>query len=163
MAKTVSFISRRFGKYSPWSLKEYEAMDGFKALKKALTMDPTHIANLLSDNGVQGRGGAAYDMGLKWRQAREEQAPLKCVVCNADEGEPGTFKDRELIKRDPFQLIEGMSIAGWAVDAQDGYLYLREEYSHLRPVLKNAIRACEDAGYLGENILGSGLNYRIHL
>ena len=163
MAKTVSFISRRFGKYSPWSIKEYEAHDGFKALRKALTMDPTDIANLLSDNGVQGRGGAAYDMGLKWRQAREEKAPLKCVVCNADEGEPGTFKDRELIKRDPFQLLEGMIIAGWAVDAQDGYLYLREEYSHLRPVLKNAIRECEKAGYLGENILGSGLNYRIHL
>lgn len=163
MAKTVQFISRRFGKYSPWSIKEYEAHDGFKALRKALTMDPTDIANLLSDNGVQGRGGAAYDMGLKWRQAREEKAPLKCVVCNADEGEPGTFKDRELIKRDPFQLLEGMIIAGWAVDAQDGYLYLREEYSHLRPVLKNAIRECEKAGYLGENILGSGLNYRIHL
>ena len=163
MANTVQFISRRFGKYSPWSLKEYESHDGFKALKKALTMDPTDIANLLSANGVQGRGGAAYDMGLKWRQAREEKAPLKCVVCNADEGEPGTFKDRELIKRDPYQLIEGMIIAGWAVDAQDGYLYLREEYSHLRPVLKNAIRACEQAGYLGENILGSGLNYRIHL
>lgn len=163
MAKTVSFISRRFGKYSPWSIKEYEAHDGFKALRKALTMDPTDIANLLSENGVQGRGGAAYDMGLKWRQAREEKAPLKCVVCNADEGEPGTFKDRELIKRDPFQLLEGMIIAGWAVDAQDGYLYLREEYSHLRPVLKNAIRECEKAGYLGENILGSGLNYRIHL
>ena len=163
MAKAVQFISRRFGKYDPWSLKDYETHDGFKALRKALTMDPTDIANLLSDNGVQGRGGAAYDMGLKWRQAREEKAPLKCVVCNADEGEPGTFKDRELIKRDPFQLLEGMIIAGWAVDAQDGYLYLREEYSHLRPVLKNAIRACEEAGYLGENILGSGLNYRIHL
>lgn len=163
MAKTVQFISRRFGKYSPWSIAEYEAHDGFKALRKALTMDPTDIANLLSENGVQGRGGAAYDMGLKWRQAREEQAPLKCVVCNADEGEPGTFKDRELIKRDPFQLLEGMIIAGWAVDAQDGYLYLREEYSHLRPVLKNAIKECEKAGYLGENILGSGLNYRIHL
>ena len=163
MAKTVSFISRRFGKYDPWDIKDYEAHDGFKALRKALTMDGTAIANVLSDNGVQGRGGAAYDMGLKWRQAREEKAPLKCVVCNADEGEPGTFKDRELIKRDPFQLLEGMIIAGWAVDAQDGYLYLREEYSHLRPVLKNAIRACEEAGYLGENILGSGLNYRIHL
>ena len=163
MAKTVQFISRRFGKYSPWSIKEYEAHDGFKALRKALTMDPTDIANLLSDNGVQGRGGAAYDMGLKWRQARDEKGERKCVVCNADEGEPGTFKDRELIKRDPFQLLEGMIIAGWAVDAQDGYLYLREEYSHLRPVLKNAIRECEKAGYLGENILGSGLNYRIHL
>ena len=163
MAKTVQFISRRFGKYDPWDIKDYEKHDGFKALRKALTMDGVAIANVLSDNGVQGRGGAAYDMGLKWRQAREEQAELKCVVCNADEGEPGTFKDRELIKRDPFQLLEGMIIAGWAVDAQDGYLYLREEYSHLRPVLKNAIRECEKAGYLGENILGSGLNYRIHL
>ena len=146
MAKTVQFISRRFGKYSPWSLKEYETHDGFKALRKALTMDPTDIANLLSANGVQGRGGAAYDMGLKWRQAREEKAPLKCVVCNADEGEPGTFKDRELIKRDPFQLLEGIIIAGWAVDAQVGYIYLREEYSHLRAVLKNAISQCEKAG-----------------
>lgn len=161
--KEVKFISRRFGQYDPWSLKEYEEHDGFKALRKALTMDPTDIANLLSDNGVQGRGGAAYDMGLKWRQAREEQAERKCVVCNADEGEPGTFKDRELIKRDPFQLLEGMIIAGWAVDAQVGYIYLREEYAHLRAVLKNAIALCEKAGYLGDNILGSGLNYRIHL
>ena len=163
MAKTVQFISRRFGKYDPWDIKDYEKHDGFKALRKALTMDGVDIANVLSDNGVQGRGGAAYDMGLKWRQAREEKAELKCVVCNADEGEPGTFKDRELIKRDPFQLLEGMIIAGWAVNAQDGYIYLREEYSHLRPLLKNAIAACEQAGYLGENILGSGLNYRIHL
>ena len=163
MAKTVQFISRRFGKYDPWDIKDYENHDGFKALRKALTMDGVAIANVLSDNGVQGRGGAAYDMGLKWRQARDEKAPLKCVVCNADEGEPGTFKDRELIKRDPFQLLEGMIIAGWAVDAQDGYIYLREVYSHLRPLLRNAIAACEKAGYLGENILGSGLNYRIHL
>ncbi len=163
MAKAVSFISRRFGKYDPWDIKDYEAHDGFKALRKALTMEGDEIANILSDNGVQGRGGAAYDMGLKWRQARQEKAELKCVVCNADEGEPGTFKDRELIRRDPFQLLEGMIIAGWAVDAQDGYIYLREEYSHLRPLLRSAIAACEKAGYLGENILGSGLNYRIHL
>lgn len=163
MANTVQFISRRFGKYDPWDIQDYEEHDGFRALRKALTMEGTAIANVLSENGVQGRGGAAYDMGLKWRQAREESAPLKCVVCNADEGEPGTFKDRELIRRDPFQLLEGMIIAGWAVDAQDGFIYLREEYSHLRPLLKNAIAACEKAGYLGENILGSGLNYRIHL
>lgn len=163
MAKTVAFISRRFGKYDPWDIKDYEAHNGFKALRKALTMDGVAIANILSDNGIQGRGGAAYDMGLKWRQAREEKGERKCVVCNADEGEPGTFKDRELIKRDPFQLLEGMIIAGWSVNAQDGYIYLREEYSHLRPVLRNAIEQCEKAGYLGENILGSGLNYRIHL
>lgn len=163
MAKTVQFISRRFGKYDPWDIKDYEKNDGFKALRKALTMDGYEIANVLSDNGVQGRGGAAYDMGLKWRQARDEKGERKCVVCNADEGEPGTFKDRELIRRDPFQLLEGMIIAGWAVNAQVGYIYLREEYSHLRPLLKNAIAACEKAGYLGENILGSGLNYKIHL
>ncbi len=163
MAKTVSFISRRFGKYDPWDIQDYEAHDGFQALRRALTMDGYDIARLLSANGIQGRGGAAYDMGRKWTQARDEQGDNKCVVCNADEGEPGTFKDRELLKRDPFQVLEGMIIAGWAVNAQNGYIYLREEYAHLRPVLRNAIKQCEEAGYLGENILGSGLNYRIHL
>lgn len=163
MAQTVSFISRRFGKYDPWDIKDYEAHDGFQALRRALTMDGYDIARLLSANGIQGRGGAAYDMGRKWTQARDEKGDNKCVVCNADEGEPGTFKDRELLKRDPFQVLEGMIIAGWAVNAQNGYLYLREEYSHLRPVLRNAIKQCEEAGYLGDNILGSGLNYRIHL
>ena len=163
MASTVSFISRRFGKYDPWDLKDYEAHEGFQALRRALTMDGADIAKLLSDNGVQGRGGAAYDMGRKWIQARQEPGENKCVVCNADEGEPGTFKDRELLKRDPFQVLEGMIIAGWSVGANNGYLYLREEYAHLRPLLRNAIDQCEQAGYLGENILGSGLNYRIHL
>lgn len=163
MAKTVSFISRRFGKYDPWSLEEYEKNGGFAALRRALTMDGYDIAKVLSANGIQGRGGAAYDMGKKWTQARDVQAPNKCVVCNADEGEPGTFKDRELLRRDPFQVLEGMIIAGWSVGANNGYLYMREEYSHLRPLLLNAIDLCEKAGYLGENILGSGLNYRIHL
>lgn len=163
MGKTVSFISRRFGKYAPWSLVDYEAKGGFAALRRALTMDGYEIAKILSDNGIQGRGGAAYDMGKKWAQARDVQAPDKCVVCNADEGEPGTFKDRELLRQDPFQVLEGMIIAGWAVNANNGYIYLREEYSHLRPLLQNAIALCEKAGYLGDNILGSGLNYRIHL
>ncbi len=163
MAKTVSFISRRFGKYDPWSLSEYEAHGGIQGLRRALTMDGYEIAKILSANGIQGRGGAAYDMGRKWTQAKDVQAPDKCVVCNADEGEPGTFKDREMLRRDPFQVLEGMIIAGWSVDAKNGYLYLREEYSHLQPLLRNAIRQCEEAGYLGENILGSGLNYRIHL
>ena len=163
MGKTVSFISRRFGKYDPWSLAEYEAHGGFQALRRALTMDGYDIAKILSANGIQGRGGAAYDMGRKWSQARDVDAPDKCVVCNADEGEPGTFKDRELLRRDPFQVLEGMIIAGWSVNARNGYLYMREEYSHLRPLLLNAIDQCEKAGYLGDNILGSGLSYRIHL
>ena len=151
MSKTVCFITRNFGKYDPDSLKGYESIGGFRALRKALTMEGCDIADVLAANGVQGRGGAAYDMGKKWRQAREVPGAHKCVVCNADEGEPGTFKDRELL------------IAGWAVGADNGYIYLREEYSHLRPRLLSAIAQCEAAGYLGEDILGSGLNYRIHL
>ncbi len=210
MSKTVCFITRNFGKYDPDSLKGYESIGGFRALRKALTMEGYAIADVLAANGVQGRGGAAYDMGKKWRQARDVPGAHKCVVCNADEGEPGTFKDRELLTHDPFQLLEGMIIAGWAVGADNGYIYLREEYSHLRPRLLSAIARellthdpfqllegmiiagwavgadngyiylreeyshlrprllsaiaqCEAAGYLGENILGSGLNYRIHL
>ena len=139
MSKTVCFITRNFGKYDPDSLKGYESIGGFRALRKALTMEGCDIADVLAANGVQGRGGAAYDMGKKWRQAREVPGAHKCVVCNADEGEPGTFKDRELLTHDPFQLLEGMIIAGWAVGADNGYIYLREEYSHLRPRLLSAI------------------------
>jgi NADH-quinone oxidoreductase subunit F len=163
LSKTVSFITRNFGRYNPASLASYESIGGFRALRRALTMDGYDIANVLSVNSVQGRGGAAYDMGRKWSQARAVEGEHKCVVCNADEGEPGTFKDRTLIANDPFQILEGMIIAGWSVNADNGYIYLREEYSHLRPLLLSAIEQCEQAGYLGEDILGSGLNYRIHL
>lgn len=163
MGKTVTFLTRNFGKYDPSSLTAYESIGGFTALRKALGLDGYAIADILAENGVQGRGGAAYDMGKKWRQARDVPGDHKCVVCNADEGEPGTFKDRTLLSGDPFQLLEGMIIAGWSVGADNGYLYLREEYAHLRPLLRSAIRQCEEAGYLGENILDSGLNYRIHL
>ena len=164
MGKTVQFISRRFGKYDPFSLSSYETAGGFAALRRALDMTGEEIAAVLMKNKVQGRGGAAYDMGRKWLQAKEVKAPVKCVVCNADEGEPGTFKDRELIRNDPFQIIEGMIIAGWAVDAQEGYIYLREEYVHLRDRLFSAIEQCEKAGYLGENILGKeGFHFDIYL
>lgn len=164
MEKTVKFISRRFGQYDPTRLSSYEAAGGFQALRRALTMDGYEIARILTENGVQGRGGAAYDMGRKWSQAKDVKAEKKCVVCNADEGEPGTFKDRELLKNDPFQLLEGMIIAGWSVDASDGYLYVREEYAHLQPLLRSAIEQCRAAGYLGHDILGTpGFDYDIHL
>ena len=101
MSNRVCFITRNFGKYDPDSLKSYESIGGFTALRKALKMDGNEIADVLAANGVQGRGGAAYDMGRKWRQAREVKGEHKCVVCNADEGEPGTFKDRELLTNDP--------------------------------------------------------------
>ena len=102
-------------------------------------------------------------MGRKWSQARAVERPHHCVICNADEGETCTFKDRELIKNDPFNLIEAIIIAGWAVNAEDGYIYMRSEYSRFRPRLLNAIKQAEENGFLGENILGTGWNYKIHL
>lgn len=164
MAHTVSFMTRNFGKYDRLSIDSYEKIGGFAALKKALSMTGEEIADLLGTCAIKGRGGAGYDMGRKWKQAREVQQDKKVVVCNADEGEPATFKDRTLIENDPFRLIEAMVIAGYSVGAQDGYIYLREEYAHLRPLLQNAIRQTREKGYLGENILGkTGFSYEVHL
>ncbi len=162
-SKTVNYITRNFGKYDINSIESYEKIGGFSALKKAITMDGHDIASVLSLCKIKGRGGAAYDMGKKWHQAKDISSPNKIVVCNADEGEPCTFKDRTLIENDPFRLIEAMIIAGYSVDAENGYIYLREEYSHLRPLLKSAIAQSEKKGYLGKNILGTNFSYYIHL
>lgn len=157
------FITRNFGKYDVFSIDSYLSIGGFSSLKKALKMDKEDIASLITKAGVKGRGGAEYPMGRKWSQARQVTRPHHCVVCNADEGETCTFKDRELITQDPFNLIEAIIIAGWAVDAEDGYIYMREEYAHLCPRLINAIEQARQRGFLGKNILGSGFNYDIHL
>lgn len=164
MTKTVTFMTRNFNKYDVMSIDEYIAIGGFAALKRAITMDGEEIAAEIAACQVKGRGGAAYDMGKKWSQARSEKNPQKVIVCNADEGEPCTFKDRTLIQNDPFNLLEGMIIAGYTMKAQNGYIYMREEYSHLRPILLNAIRQANEKGYLGKNILGvEGFDYQIHL
>ncbi|MFQ9976937.1 complex I 51 kDa subunit family protein [Clostridium cadaveris] len=163
MAKTVKYITKDFGTYDVNSIDSYEKIGGFAALRRATNMDGYDIAKLISLCKVKGRGGAAYDMGKKWSQAKDISAPKKVVVCNADEGEPCTFKDRTIIQNDPFRLIEGIIIAGYSVDAHDGYIYLREEYNHLRPLLLNAINQAEEKGYLGRNILGKDFNFKIHL
>ena len=163
MAKEVHFITANFGKYNPASIDSYLEIGGFNALKKAITMDGEDIATCLAKAKVKGRGGAAYDMGKKWSQSRAVPGADKVVICNADEGEPCTFKDRELIKNDPFNLIEGMIIAGYTVKAKNGYIYLREEYRHLRPVLLNALEQAEARGFLGDNILDTDFSYHIHL
>lgn len=163
MAQTIRFMTRNFDTYDTASIDSYRAIGGFKALKKALSMSGEAIAQVLSDAKIKGRGGAAYDMGKKWAQARAVEADKKVVVCNADEGEPCTFKDRTLIEKDPFNLIEAIAIAGYAVNASDGYIYLREEYRHLRPLLANAIAQAKAAGYLGEAILGKAFRFDIHL
>lgn len=163
MAQTIRFMTRNFDTYDTASIDSYRAIGGFKALKKVLSMSGEAVAQVLSDAKIKGRGGAAYDMGKKWAQARAVEADKKVVVCNADEGEPCTFKDRTLIEKDPFNLIEAIAIAGYAVNASDGYIYLREEYLHLRPLLANAIAQAKAAGYLGEAILGKAFRFDIHL
>lgn len=163
MSQTVQFMSKNFGKYDKNSIASYISVGGFEALKKAMTMQGEEIADLIASYGVKGRGGAAYDMGKKWRQAKEVVSDNKVVVCNADEGEPCTFKDRTLIENDPFRLVEAMIIAGYSVDAQNGYIYMREEYSHLRPLLLNAIEQAKEEGFLGENILGTSFSYNLYL
>lgn len=160
---TASFITKNFGRYNPLSLDSYLSIGGYEALKKALTMDGEDIASLIASVKVKGRGGAAYDMGKKWSQSRAVKKPKKVVICNADEGEPCTFKDRELIKNDPFNIIEGMTICGYVVNAQDGYIYLREEYRHLRRHIQNAIDEAVAKNLLGDNILGTDFSFHIHL
>ncbi|MDD4564699.1 MAG: NADH-ubiquinone oxidoreductase-F iron-sulfur binding region domain-containing protein [Eubacteriales bacterium] len=163
MSKTVSFITENFGKYDPNSIDSYLSIGGFTAVKNALAMSSKEIIEIATKSAVKGRGGAAYDTGRKWSQAASVPGDNKVVICNADEGEPCTFKDRNIIEKDPFRLLEGMIIAGYTVGAQNGYIYLREEYRHLRSLLRNAIQQTMDKGYLGDNIMDSGFSFHIHL
>lgn len=163
MSKTVSFITENFGKYDPNSIDSYLSIGGFTATKKALAMSSNEIIDIAKKSSVRGRGGAAYDTGRKWAQAASVPGDDKVVICNADEGEPCTFKDREILSKDPFRLLEGMIIAGYTVGAKNGYIYLREEYSHLKPLIKNAIQESINKGFLGNNILGTGFSFNIHL
>ena len=164
MTSKVSFLTQNFGKYDPHSIDSYLSIGGFRALRKAVTMDGEDIATLIAENKVKGRGGAEYDMGRKWSQARKVPGNNHIIICNADEGETTTFKDRPLIQNDPFNLIEAMIIAAYVMRATDGYIYMRAEYACFRPLLLNAIRECHRNGFLGKDILGiPGFNYEIHL
>ena len=159
----IKFLTQNFGQYDPSSIDSYLKIGGFEALRRAVSMDGEEIANLIASVKVKGRGGAGYDMGRKWSQARAVKGENKLVICNADEGESCTFKDRELIKNDPFNLLEGMIIGAWAIGAVDGFIYMREEYSHMRPILLHAIAQAKEKGFLGKNILGKGFDFEIKL
>lgn len=146
----------RVGKTDPISLDDYLAHDGFRGLKNALNMVPSDIVKEVTDSGLRGRGGAAFPTGIKWNTVLNAPAEQKYIVCNADEGDSGTFSDRMIMEGDPFVLIEGMTIAGLAVGATQGYIYLRIEYPYAHKALNSAIEAAYNAGYLGGDILGSG-------
>ena len=140
----------------PLSLADYEAHDGYAGLRRALAMAPADIVQQVLDSGLRGRGGAAFPAGIKWKTVLATPAAQKYIVCNADEGDSGTFSDRMMMEGDPFMLIEGMTIAGIAVGATQGYIYLRSEYPHAIATLNEAIARAEAAGFLGDDILGSG-------
>ncbi|TET87217.1 MAG: hypothetical protein E3J46_06685, partial [Desulfobacteraceae bacterium] len=142
-------VLRNCGVIDPKRITTYLDRDGFKALKKALAeMPPEQIIEEIKVSGLRGRGGAGFPCGLKWELARKAQGDEKYVICNADEGEVGTFKDRYILERDPFTLIEAMAIAGYAIGAKRGYIYLRAEYHHLLDLLRNAISQARERGFL---------------
>jgi formate dehydrogenase iron-sulfur subunit len=149
----------RVGITDPYSVEDYIKHEGFDGLKKALKMEPAAIVKEVTDSGLRGRGGAAFPTGIKWNTVLGAQADQKYIVCNADEGDSGTFSDRMLMEGDPMCLIEGMTIAGLAVGATKGYIYCREEYPHSIRNLNIAIENCVKTGYLGKNILGSGKDF----
>lgn len=151
----------RVGIINPVSLQDYIAHDGYKGLRNAINMARQDIVQQVTDSGLRGRGGAAFPTGIKWKTVLDAPAEQKYVVCNADEGDSGTFSDRMIMEGDPFVLIEGMTIAGIAVGATQGYIYVRSEYPHSIAALNEAIQHANAAGYLGKNILGS--KHEFHL
>lgn len=146
----------RVGVIDPLSLSDYEAHGGLSGLRRALDMTGEEIVGEVTASGLRGRGGAGFPTGIKWKTVLEADAPQKYIVCNADEGDSGTFADRMIMEGDPFTLIEGMAIAGLGVGATRGYAYLRSEYPDAIRVMEEAVRLARAAGMLGPDVLGSG-------
>jgi formate dehydrogenase iron-sulfur subunit len=161
----------RVGITDPLSINDYRAHGGLRGVLRALEMAPVEIVKVVTDAGLRGRGGAAFPTGIKWKTALEaaprpsglSPQPSKYVVCNADEGDSGTFSDRMLMEGDPFLLIEGMVIAGLAIGATYGYIYLRCEYPHAQRALETALATARAHGLLGADVLGSGKCFDIEL
>ena len=153
----------RAGITNPVCLDDYIAHDGYKGLKNALKMTGAEIVKAVTDSGLRGRGGAAFPTGIKWNTVLGAKSEQKYIVCNADEGDSGTYSDRMIMEDDPFVLIEGMTIAGIAVGANQGYIYLRSEYPHALKILNEAITKAEAAGYLGSNVCGLGHTFKLEV
>jgi len=153
----------RCGLIDPLSIDDFRAHQGFKALEKAFEMGAEAVIEAVKASGLRGRGGAGFPAGIKWQTVADATGDQKYVACNADEGDSGTFSDRILMEGDPFGLIESMMIAGSAVGANRGYIYLRSEYPLTHSILARAIATARESGWLGENIQGSGFNFDIEL
>jgi len=156
LAQQERLVFARMGVTRPLSLADYQAHGGFDGLRQALRLTPSAVVQTVLDSGLRGRGGAAFPTGIKWQTVRDAPAPQKYVVCNADEGDSGTYADRMVMEGDPFLLIEGMTIAALAVGATRGYIYIRAEYPRAIATMREAIERAGQAGFLGADVLGSG-------
>ena len=151
------------GVINPENIDEALGFGGFQGLKKTLEMEPQQVVDEVLEAGLRGRGGGGFPSGRKWQFALNQDNDEKYVVCNGDEGDPGAFMDRSILEGNPFAVIEGMIIAGYAIGASNGYFYVRAEYPVAVNRLKIAIKQMEEKGLLGDNIMGSGFNFRAHI
>jgi NADH-quinone oxidoreductase subunit F len=156
-------LLRRVGRIDPTSLDEYRAHGGYAALRRALELGPEGVIRELKDSKLQGRGGAAFPIGIKWEAVARQPAGPHYLICNADESEPGTFKDRVIMEGDPFALIEAMTIAAYTTNCAQGFIYLRGEYPDAHHVLGRALAEARLRGYLGDDVLGEGFAFDIEV
>ncbi|MBU6440874.1 MAG: formate dehydrogenase [Betaproteobacteria bacterium] len=161
LARQQRLCFARMGITDPLSLADYEAHEGWAGLRAALALQAPQIVEQVMESGLRGRGGAAFPTAIKWRTVLNTPAEQKYVVCNADEGDSGTYSDRMTMEGDPFMLIEGMTIAGLASGATRGYVYIRSEYPDAMRTMQRAIVLAREAGFLGEDILGSGRSFEL--
>jgi len=161
--KQKKLVLKNCGFINPDSIDDYINAQGFEGLKKALSMTSKDAVEEVKKSGLRGRGGAGFPTGRKWDFAHAQVSDQKYMVCNADEGDPGAFMDRSIIEGDPFALIEGMTIAAYAIGASQGYVYIRAEYPLAVKRIKEAIETAKSRGYLGENILGSEFSFDIKI
>jgi len=164
IAKQTRVVLENCGRFDAESMDEYIAAGGFKALEKVLfDMKPEEVVEEVDQSGLRGRGGGGFPTGRKWKQVAAQEEKERYVVCNGDEGDPGAFMDGSVMEGDPFKLIEGMMIAGYAVGSAEGYIYVRAEYPNSVARLKHAIAVMEERNLLGDNILGTDFAFHMHI
>ena len=152
------------GLINPELIEEYIAARGYEALGICInTLSPQEVIDIIKDSGLKGRGGAGYSTGLKWEFAKKNESDIKYIVCNADEGDPGAFMDRSILEGDPFTIIEAMSIAGYSIGSENGFIYVRAEYPLAIKRLTNAIKLANKVGLLGKNIMGTDFSFKIDI
>ena len=162
--KQQRIILRNCGRINPERIEDYIAVGGYQSLSKVLLeMTPEQVINEVKRSGLRGRGGAGFPTGLKWEFCHNAPGSQKYMICNADEGDPGAFMDRSTMEGDPHTVIEGMTIAAYAIGASEGYIYIRAEYPLAVNRVRFAIQQAEEKGFVGENVLGSGFNFRLHV